>query len=105
MPPMPSTPWVANLASSANKHEGADDERERGVARGQQVQREQRQQDEHDAHHSGHDRAGMIELRVERQRADGQHQEGDVGIEQEVEDPLPQRHLHARPPSRRQDAA
>ena len=36
----------------------------------------------------------MIELGVERECAHRQHQESDVGVEQEIQDPLPQRHRH-----------
>ncbi len=58
-----------------------DDQRECRVACGQKVQCEERQQNENHADHSRHNRAGMVEFSVERQRAHGQHQEGDIGIE------------------------
>ena len=36
---------------------------------------------------------GMIEFRVQRKRADREQNEGDIGIHQEVEDPLLQGHV------------
>ncbi len=74
------------------QHKRSDDQSKRRITRGQQIEREERQQDEHHADDSGHDRAGMIELGVEGQRANRKHDEGDIGIEQEVEYSLPQGH-------------
>src|SRR5208282_5331230 len=76
------------LGLQRKQDEGPHDERERGVARRQQVQREQRQQNENHAHHSRYNRPGMVEFHIERQRSYGEHQKGDVGNQQEVENPL-----------------
>ena len=105
MPPSPSMPCVANFASSDEQHKRRDDQRERRITRGQQIQREQCQQNENHAHDAGHHRAGMVELGVERQRAHRQHQERDVRIEQEVEDASAAASSACRRPARRPDPA
>ena len=67
MPPVVSTPWLTNLASSANKAKAHDNQDQRRKTHGQKVQRESSQQDENDSHCAGHDCARMVELGVERQ--------------------------------------
>ena len=68
----------------------------------QKIQRENRQQNKNHSHRSRHHRPGMVELGIERQRSDRQKNECDVGIHDEGQDPLLQRHVeHAesfRPP-------
>ncbi len=94
MPPSAEYAVGGELGLQNEQHERGEDQRQRRIARGQQIQREQRQQNEDHAHDAGHDRARMIELGVERERADREHEERDVRVEQEVEDALPQRHRH-----------
>ncbi len=87
---------TGELGFGGEKREGAENQAQRGKARGQQVQGEGRDQDEDDAHGSGNDRAGMIEFGVKRERADGEQDEGDVRVHQIVEDVFLERHAERR---------
>src|SRR5439155_26717628 len=81
------------LGLESEKRECEEQQGQRGVAGGQQIEREERQKNGDDAYHSRHDRAGMIELRKNRQRAKGEQQESDVGVHQLREQPLLERHV------------
>ena len=66
--------------------ESSEDQDQRGEAGREQIQRESGDENEYDADGSGNDRAGMIELDVERERPDRKQQECDVRVHEFVED-------------------
>ena len=84
MPPVVSTPWLANFASSTNKA--------KATAIATSAAKRTEQNEDH-AHRAGHDRARMVELHVERKESNREQQEGNVGIHEAIEDLLLQRHF------------
>ena len=63
------------------------------MAHRQQIQGKGCQQDEDHAHGSRHNGAGMVEFGIERQGSNRQQDEGDIGIHDEAQNSLFERHL------------
>ena len=80
------------LGFGGEKCEGGQNEAQRGKARRQQIESEHRDQNEDDANRSGNNRARMIEFGIEREEANGEQDENDVGVHQIIEDLFLQRH-------------
>ena len=66
------------------KGKSSQDQNQGGPARWQKVQGERRHQNEDHANGPRNDRSRMIELYVERKRANGQNQKRDIRIHQNV---------------------
>ena len=83
---------AGELGLGGEKRERPQDQHQGGKARGQQIESKCREQNEDNANRAGHDRAGVVELRVEREGANREQNESDVGIHQVGEDALLERH-------------
>ena len=73
---------------------GGQQQHDSGVVDGQQIEREEREQYQQGAERSGDDGAGRVELEIDEQTADDQHEDGEVRIHQPVEHTIAQRRGH-----------
>ena len=78
------------LCFKCEEHESQRNQRQRGVASRQKIQREKREQDEDRAHNTGDDSSRMIEFNIERKASDREHEERDVRVHQPAKNALTQ---------------
>ena len=85
---------AAKLGFEHQQDHGREQQEDRGVADGEQVQREDGQEHHQGAEGAGNDGAGGVEFEVDEQRAADEKKQGDVGIDEPVEQVFAEGGLH-----------
>ena len=91
-------PMGGEMSFQDQQYKSGGQQHHRGVAHRQQVQGKDREQHQDCAQGSGNDGAGGIELHIDEQCADHQHQDREVGIGEPVQNLFPQGWLNLDQP-------